>query len=188
MRELEFLPEDYLRARLQRRIGFIRSWLLLALGLAMVLWSLQVGVWVRDARAELQALRGTGSAVDADVAKIKRLRTEAQSYNRRLELLKVLRPRILAADVVATLADLLPEGVVLDEINLNHPEVLGRDAAVLRVTGHAVSETMVAQAVSALEASPLLEKVVMMESKPLAGDVSRRAFVIEAKVVALTKE
>ena len=70
MHELEFLPEDYLRARFQRRIGFVRSWLLLAIGLAMVLWSFQMGAWVRNARAELAALRGAGSAVDAEVKKV----------------------------------------------------------------------------------------------------------------------
>ena len=101
MHELEFLPEDYLRARFQRRIGFIRSWLLLAIGMAMVLWSLQVGAWVRDARAELAAVRGAGSAVDADVKKVRSLRAEARSHNKRLELLRSLRPGIAVAEVLA---------------------------------------------------------------------------------------
>ena len=100
MHELEFLPEDYLRARFQRRIGFIRSWLLLAIGMAMALWSLQMGAWVRDARAELAAVRGAGSAVDADVEKVRSLRTEARAYNQRLRLLRRLRPRIAVAVLV----------------------------------------------------------------------------------------
>ena len=104
MRELEFLPEDYLRARFQRRIGFIRSWLLLAIGLAMVLYSLQMGTWVREARAELEALQGTGSAVEADVEKVRRLREEARTYNERIARTEALRPR---TTVTAVLADLV---------------------------------------------------------------------------------
>jgi len=52
-----------------------------------------MGVWVRDARAELQSLRGAGSAVDGDVQKVRRLRAEARHFYRRLELLRTLRPQ-----------------------------------------------------------------------------------------------
>ena len=120
MRELEFLPEDYIRARYQRRIGFIRSWLLLALGLAMALWSLQVGVWVRDAKAELEALQGTNSAVDPDVEKVRSLRAEAASYSRRIELLQAMRPQITATEVMTSLASLeRAKGSLLDYNNIH---------------------------------------------------------------------
>jgi hypothetical protein len=36
-----------------------------------------VGAWVRDARAELMALRGAGEAVEGDVSKVRMLRAEA---------------------------------------------------------------------------------------------------------------
>jgi Tfp pilus assembly protein PilN len=189
VRELEFLPEDYIRARLQRRVRFIRSWLLLALGLAMVLWSLQMGVWVRDARAELEALEGTGSAVEGDVTKVRNLKAEAESYNRRLELLETLRPRIAVADVMATLAALLPQGTTLDEVDLDHPERAGRDRATIRMCGAAPSEDAVTQMLAAIEAAESFVRAVLVESKPLARDgppIRRagRAFVIEVEVVA----
>ena len=183
MRELEFLPQDYIRARFQRRIGFIRSWLLLAVGLAMVLWSLQMGASVRDAKAELEALQNTDTAVDADVEKVRTLRSEAQSYEQRIELLRSLRPQITASDMMVAMTDLLPTGVVLDEVNLDHPERTGRDEAHVRLSGWAPSETAVTETLRAMEASTVFQRV-LAESKRVGGqDLGRRSFVVEADVV-----
>lgn len=182
--ELEFLPEDYIRARFQRRIGFIRSWLLLAIGLAMVLWSLQMGAWVRDARAELQALRGTCSAVDPDVKKVQMLRTEARSYNRRLELLRNLRPKIIVADVIGDVVDLLPQGVMLDALRLDYPEGSQPERVALRLHGCAPNETLVMQVAAALDTSARFEHAILVELKTLSDQADgRRSFVIEARVV-----
>lgn len=186
MRELEFLPEDYIRQRYQRRIGFIRSWLLLAMGMAMILWSLQMGVWVRDARAELEALQGTDSAVEADVEKVRMLRAEAQFYTRRIELLQTLRKQASATEVVAAVADLLPEGVVLEDVSLDFSDKTDRDGPAVRLAGVAPSETVVTRMLGLLEESPAFERAALVESKPLARDApDRRAFVIEADVVAV---
>lgn len=184
MHELEFLPEDYLRARFQRRIGFIRSWLLLAIGMAMVLWSLQVGAWVRDARAELAAVRGAGSAVDADVKKVRSLRAEARSYNKRLELLRSLRPGIAVAEVLAETVALLPEGVMLDGFDLDHPMAAETERAMLRLRGWALNEALVTQTLGQLDASPRFDQVTIVQSKLLPGGAEgQRLFVIEAGVL-----
>ena len=184
MHELEFLPEDYLRARFQRRIGFIRSWLLLAIGLAMVLWSLQMGAWVRSARAELAALRGAGSAVDADVKKVRNLRTEARSYNQRLDLLRNLRPRITVTDIVAEMVRLLPQSIMLDGFDLDYPTEAETERATLCLRGWAPNETTVTRTVGNLDASPRFEHAILVESKLLSEQTDgRRAFVIEADVV-----
>ena len=184
MHELEFLPEDYLRARFQRRIGFVRSWLLLAIGLAMVLWSFQMGAWVRNARAELAALRGAGSAVDADVKKVRNLRTEARSYNQRLDLLRNLRPRIAVTDVVAEMVRLLPQSIMLDGFDLDYPTEAETEQAMLRLRGWAPNETTVNHAVGNLDASPRFEHTILVESKLLSGEThGRRSFLIEAKAI-----
>ena len=193
MRELEFLPEDHIRARFQRRIGFIRSWLLLALGLAMVLWSLQMGVWVRDARAELEALQGADSAVEADVTKVRMLRAETRSYTRRLEFLQSLAPRITAAETIAAVADLLPEGVTLDEARMDRSDKAGPDRGTLRLAGQAPSETVVTAALAAIDSPPapgrrvVFSRATLVESRPQAREDSpRRSFVIEVDVLAPT--
>jgi len=182
--ELEFLPEDYLRARFQRRIGFIRSWLLLGIGMAMVLWSLQVGAWVRDARGELAAVRGAGSAVDADVKKVRSLRAEARSYNKRLELLRSLRPGIAVAEVLAETVALLPEGVMLDGFDLDHPMAAEPERAMLRLRGWALNETLVTQTLGQLDASPRFDQVTVVQLKLLPGGAEgQRLFVIEVGVL-----
>lgn len=187
MRELEFLPEDYIRARYHRRIGFIRSWLLLALGLAMVLWSLQVGQWVQDARAELQALRGTGYAAGVDVEKVEKLQAEQRAYERRLGILQRFGPTGSVASVVAALADLVPDEVVLEEASLSGSEAVPRSPA-LRVAGWAPSEVLVTRTLGALEASPSLEDALLVESKPGAnGNADRRYFVITVKGVDVSE-
>jgi len=164
MRELEFLPPEYLRARFHRRVRFIRSWLLLAMGLAMVLWSLQMGYWVRDAQAELAALTGTGTAVDLDVAKVRRLQAETRVYSRRIEALRSLRPQVTAAELMATLADLLPEGVVADDMTVDQSSQSPPERARIRLSGIAVTEAMVTQLLAALEASPAFDRPVLIES------------------------
>ncbi len=180
MRELEFLPEDYIRARFHRRVRFIRSWLLLALGLAMVLWSFKMGAWVHDARAELQALRGTGFAVGVDVEKVEMLQAEEQSYRRRLEALEHLRPKVSTMGLVAALADLVADGVVLEEVHLAGLGRTDGDGARLRVAGRALTEVLVTRTLGALEASPHFEGAVLVESRPEEGkNGPQRLFVIE---------
>ena len=187
MRELEFLPEDYIRARYHRRIGFIRSWLLLALGLAMVLWSLQMGKWVQDARAELQALRGTGYAAGVEVEKVEKLQAEQRGYERRLGILQRFGPTGSVASVVAALADLVPDEVVLEEASLSGSEAAPRSPE-LRVAGWAPSEVLVTRTLGALEASPSLEGALLVESKPGAnGNADLRYFVITVKGVDVSE-
>ena len=187
MRELEFLPEDYIRARYHRRVGFIRSWLLLALGLAMVLWSLQMGQWIQDARAELQALRGTGYAAGVDVEKVEKLQAEQRGYERRLSILQRFGPTGSVASVMVALADLVPEEVVLEEVSLSGSEAAPRSPA-LRVVGWAPSEVLVTQSLGALEASPFLEGVLLVESKPgVNGSADRRRFVITVNGVDVSE-
>ncbi len=181
MRELEFLPADYLQARYQRRIGFIRSWLLVAMGLAMVLWSLQMGAWVRDAKAELESLRGTDTAVEADVEKVHLLRTETRTYDERIELVRTLRPQITVTQVLAALADVLPEGVSLDDATLDDEGQAPHEWVRVRLSGLAPSESVVSQTLSALDASPAFGRPVLLESKTAQPGEPSRWFVIEVR-------
>jgi len=184
VRELEFLPEDYLRARFQRRIGFIRSWLLLAIGLAMVLYSLQMGTWVRDARAELQALQGTGSAVEADVEKVRRLREEARTYNERIARTEALRPRTTVTAVLADLVAALPEAVRLENLEVVWPEQDAARPPTVWLEGVARDEQQVTQAVARLDASPRFGQTILVESRVAEEARSDgRTFTLEARVV-----
>jgi Tfp pilus assembly protein PilN len=187
VRELEFLPEDHLRAQFRRRIGFIRSWLLLAVGLAMVLWSLQVGAWVRNARAELVALQSTSSVVEADVAKVRMLRAEARVCNRRLNLVQTLHARPTVSAVFSDLAAILPDGVVLKEVVMACPDSAAAGRSMLRLQGVADRETTVTQMLAALEGSETLREASLVESKPCGREgPDRRAFVVEANLVPVS--
>ena len=165
MRELEFLPADYLQTRFQRRIRFIRSWLLLAMGMAMVLWSFQMGAWVRSARAELESLRGTDIAVEPEVEKVRHLRTEAHNRDQRLGLVRVLQPRIMANQVLMALAEALPTAVRLDEVSLDAAVKSPAGRMRVHLAGAAQSDAAVNQVLRAVEASPVFERAVLLESK-----------------------
>jgi hypothetical protein len=185
--ELEFLPDDYLKARFHRRVGFIRSWLLLALGLAMVLWSLQIGVWVRDARAELQGLRGAGFAAAADVEKVEMLRAEVLGYARRVAAIKRLQPQVTVAETVEALTSHLPDAAALDEVRLSRSAEAPEARTVLRVTGWAPCETHVNEMLGQLESSGRFGHAVLVESKPQKRQgATWRWFVIEAAVLETT--
>jgi hypothetical protein len=189
VRELEFLPEEYLRARFQRRIGFIRSWLLLAIGLAMALYSMQMGTWVRDARAELRALQGTGTAVKGDVEKVRRLREEARTYSNRIEVAEALRPRVSVTDVLADLVSALPEAVCVERLEvLWLPNDLAEPATV-HLEGMARNEEQVTLAVARLDASPCFGRTILVESRlaaelPAAG----RTFALETQILRGERE
>jgi len=150
----------------------------------MVLWSLQVGAWVRDARADLAAVRGAGSAVDADVKKVRSLRAEARLYNQRLDLLRSLRSGIAVTDVIAEVVCLLPSSVALDNFDLDHAMGAEPERATLRLCGWAPDAMVVTQALGQLDASPRFERAILVRSKLLSGDTGgRRSFVIEAEVL-----
>jgi hypothetical protein len=184
VRELEFLPEEYLRARFQRRIGFIRSWLLLAIGLAMVLYSMQMGTWVRDARAELQALQGTGTAVKGDVEKVRRLREEARTYSERIEAAEAVRPRVTVTEVLADLVTALPEAVCVERLEVLWPSRDLAEPATVRLEGMAGGEEQVTLAVARLDASPRFGRTILVESR-LADETSAggRTFALETQIV-----
>lgn len=185
MRELEFLPEDYIRAHFRRRIGFIRSWLLLAMGLAMVLWSLQMGAWVREAQAELLALQNAGAAVEGDVSKVRLLRAEAKACDRRLSLVQTLRAQTSFTDVLVDLAAVLPDGVVLEDMTMGYAGTGAGKGPELRLRGAAATETTVTQMLCALEHSKKFERPVLVESKPYSReDAERRSFVLEVDRVS----
>lgn len=184
MRELEFLPEDYLRARFQRRIGFIRSWLLLAIGLAMVLYSLQMGTWVRDARAQLQALQGTGHIVQGDVEKVQRLREEAQMYSERIEVAQALRPRTTVTEVLAELVGALPEAVQVQRLEICWPPKDTDETATVHLDGRAESERQVTEAVARLDAAPRFAGTILAESRLADGTAGGgRVFALKTHVL-----
>jgi Tfp pilus assembly protein PilN len=188
VRELEFLPDDYLRARFQRRIGFIRSWLLLAIGLAMVLYSLQMGTWVRDARAELQALQGTGTAVKGDVEKVCRLREEARTYSERIEVAEALAPETTVTAVLADLVAALPEAVRVERLEVHWPAREAADRATVRLEGTAAGEQQVTQAVAHLDASPRFGRTLLVESRLAEGaPAGGRAFALETRVATVVE-
>jgi hypothetical protein len=189
VRELEFLPEDYLRARFQRQVRFIRSWLLMAMGLAMVLWSLQMGAWVRQAQGELLKLHGTDSAVDGDVEKVRMLRAEAQIYNHRLEVLQAVKPRVTPTLVLAALAERLPAGVSLEDVIIESADREPVDTMLVRMRGVAPTEAAVTETLGAMETAPSFRQAVLVESRePAADGGPRRIFTIEARIVATPKE
>ena len=102
-----------------------------------------------------------------------------------------LRPQGTAAELVATLADLLPEGVMADEVTVDQSLQSPPERARIRLSGIAVTEAMVTQLLAALEASPAFERPVLIESKPVAGDgTGRRTFIVaaDAEAVAPVKE
>jgi len=183
VRELEFLPEEYLRARFQRRIGFLRSWLVLVIGLAMVLYSLQMGTWVRDARAELRALWGTTGALESDVRRVRDLQAEASGYRRRLEVLQTLAPRLWPSDVLAEVVAVLPPGVALEAVDL----MTGADSpggrAHLAVTGIAGSQADVTETLAALEASPRFCGAVLVGTRGPEGPDGWHVFRLRVRVL-----
>ncbi len=183
MRELEFLPQDYVRARLCRRLTFVRSWLLVALGLAMVLLSLQMGTWVRRAQAELVALRSAETAVEPDCEKVRMLEAEVRRHRQRAAALASLKRETKAAVALAAVADALPVDVVLDELCLVRSAEGGGVA--LRLVGTAPTALAISRTVGGCEDDDRLAGVALVEARGEGqGEFARRRFVIEARLVA----
>ena len=113
--------------------------------------------------------------------KVRLLRTETRTYDRRIELVRALRPQVTAAQILAAVSASLPEGVSLDEAVLDDEGAAPLRGVRVRLSGAAPSESVVSQALSALDASPVFDRPVLLESKIAQPGEASRLFVIEVR-------
>jgi Tfp pilus assembly protein PilN len=135
MKDLEFLPEHHLRARLGLRLRLVRLWLLIVLALAMVCWTL----YSRSGNAMLEAkIAATENALAGVAVGLRRVADQnaelrkCQSQRALVDELKGGGPRTL---LVREIAARLP-----DEIFLSRLEIVTEKRGVPAAAGRGQSE------------------------------------------------
>lgn len=134
----------------------------LIVALASALHHAVLSRWSDEQRAANQLLKQASETLDADVEQLAALRASAQAmivYEQQLAMLAHQRawpPRLLRA-----LATLTPEGIFLGEVRMAGDR--------LQLQGHSRRYEDVAELARVLEASPLFEKVELVELQPAAS-------------------
>jgi Tfp pilus assembly protein PilN len=113
MKDLEFLPYRYIRARLNQRLRFIRLWLLIVMALAMVCWALYSESSNKAVSNQVLGLETSLSVVDADLQKLKALQAQEQKYLAYGELVKQLSGSGPRTGVLEEVVTRLPDEIFL---------------------------------------------------------------------------
>jgi len=118
MKDLEFLPEKYLRSQTHLRLRLVRLWLLVALALAMVCWTL----YARSANARLEskivATESSLAGIEVDLRRVADQSGELQKYRSQRSLVDQLKSGEPRTDLVREIAARLPDQIFLSRLEI----------------------------------------------------------------------
>ncbi|MEM6334057.1 MAG: hypothetical protein AAF823_12045 [Planctomycetota bacterium] len=194
MSQVNFLPEAYLRRRGLRETK--RRCVLLGIGLLVVVatWGLVQFSATTRLGAKAEALAAQAQASERMQVELKRLRERHETLLQLVEVGRELSMPLHQAEVIRVLSDVLPEEIVLSELNIQtlrpqpkplnatpgetnplarraaattEVKVVEPDRLELSITGVASTDIVVAQAVNDLADHPLFEDVTLHATRPI---------------------
>jgi len=118
MREIEFLPQHHIQARLNQRLRLTRMWLLIVLALTMVCWALYSRSRIEVLGAELEQVESQMSLIDADLQRMSHLGDEKVLFAAREKLVEHLAGNSPRTAMVRAIAEKLPEEIVLKRLEI----------------------------------------------------------------------
>ncbi len=168
MKEIDFLPQWYKTGRRQHisyRTQYMGIFGILAV---MVLWSALTGHSVSSARAHLSWIRKMQTANSAPLVEYNKIKNRLQQISGQSQILEVVKPRISVSNVLAEMAFLIDQRIVLSELDIKTEALETNDK-----TGN-MSGSMVTVVRGAADNKKL----------PLEGDVKSRILVTGLAVSA----
>ncbi|NIA22091.1 MAG: hypothetical protein GWP05_09065 [Anaerolineaceae bacterium] len=118
MKEIEFLPQHHIQARLNQRLRFTRMWLLIVLALTMVCWALYSRNRIKVLGAELQQIGSQALMLDAELQRMSHLGDQKRLYAAQAKLVKELAGNGPRAALVRAIAEKLPRQVLLTRLEI----------------------------------------------------------------------
>lgn len=118
MKEIDFLPQWYKtsrRRRISNRTQYVGIFGILAV---MMLWSALTGHSVRSARAQLSRMKVAQVASSAPLLEYNKLKNRLQQLSGQAQILEAVNPRIIVSSLLAELAFLIDQRIVLSELNI----------------------------------------------------------------------
>ncbi|MEO0586499.1 MAG: hypothetical protein AAF078_02565 [Planctomycetota bacterium] len=193
---VNFLPESYLQRRDLRQVK--RKCVLLSLGgvLVVAAWGMVQFSATTRLGAKAEALAAEAQAAERMQLELTRLRDQHGSLLQQVEVGRELSMPLHQAEVIRLLSDVLPEEVVLSELNIQtvrpapkpiqkadanprrparpqlrgaapEPEVVEPDRLEISITGVASTDIVVAEAVNDLADHPLFADVTLHATRPV---------------------
>ncbi len=118
MKDLEFLPEKYLRAQTHLRLRSVRVWLFVVMALVMVCWTLYARSGQARLAAQIAATENSLAGIEVGLRRIADQNGELQKFRSQrllVEELKCGEPRTL---LVREIASRLPDQIFLSRLEL----------------------------------------------------------------------
>jgi Tfp pilus assembly protein PilN len=118
MKDLEFLPEKYLRAQSHLRLRFVRLWLLVVLALAMVCWTLYARSANTLLESKIAATESSLAGIEVGLRRVADQNGELQKFRSQrllVDEVKCAEPRTL---LLREIAARLPDQIFLSRLEL----------------------------------------------------------------------
>ena len=167
MIRVNLLPHREEKRKARRTQFYAMSGMVVVLaGLIWFFGFLTIGRWIATQDEKNEFLKKEVAVLDKDIAEIKRLKEQTEimlSRNRVIETLQATRAETV--HLFTELARQVPEGVFLKSVKQT-----GRKVA---LNGYAQANARVSELMQKLEASPLLERPVLIEIKSATLDRRR---------------
>ena len=177
MIRINLLPhrEEKRKARRQQFYGLLGMVSVLALLMVFLGYTIISG-YIAAQEAKNALLKKEIAVLDQQIEEIKRLKEQTQALLSRKQVIESLqRDRAEAVRLLSELVKQMPEGVYLQSIR--------QDGAKLTLTGFAQSNARVSTLMRNIEASPWLEKPLLVEIKATMIDKRRlNEFVLNASM------
>jgi hypothetical protein len=138
MKEIDFLPEWYKTGR-QRHISYRTQYVaIFGILILMIFWSALTGHSIRSARAQLSQMKRMQMTNLSPLLEYNKLKGRLQRLSDEAEILDVVDSRIIVSNVLAELAFLIDERIVLSEMDIG-AEAFESGAQVGNISGSAVA-------------------------------------------------
>jgi Tfp pilus assembly protein PilN len=188
MKEIEFLPEHHVRARVDTRLRFTRIWLLAVLGLAMVCLTVHRNQRLSLVRGQFTQLETELSVVDAELERLSRSAEQKEKFVAQRKLVLGIEGSGPRHELIASITAALPREILLTrfdvesqsrEVSLGagpgRPAVVGVKAATkmesydrVRVEGFAADDLALARFLQELNEAPRVQQCQLAFSKDAA--------------------
>jgi hypothetical protein len=118
MKEIDFLPEWYKTGR-QRHISYRTQYVaIFGILILMIFWSVLTGHSIRSARAQLSHMKKIQMTNLAPLIEYNKLKGRLQRLSDQAEILEVVDSKIIVSNLLAELAFLIDQRIVLSEIDM----------------------------------------------------------------------
>lgn len=176
MSGVNFLPASYLAHKRQQRQGVRRLLLCLLIALSMSLWSVAMRDRLSGLEQYARAVEQEADAVRGRVSEVDKQKALKESLTRQLAIQRQLLRPVSTMQVLATLSQVLPESVAVEELEITSPMPQPRQQS--QDTEKTQARSVRQVEITRKQSVPVVEPVMRVSLTALAPDDSEVARVV----------